>query len=1543
MSLHVNQGGVDGAASGQFDLPGATASTVYIASLLNSLPRWVLKCSSALQGFLQSILANPRRLVCRNTSERCPNLWPMPIPYPECFCKGNESIAGAPAKKLVSMQVVTFSWIVLGRPRKAPDSLALGSRLSAKQWSIVKYLEHLSSDGNTPNSVDAAFMGRAAAKMESMELAVGALARAAAFLQEEEKNYFSCKLSRPDTEYGGRQRMGKIVSRFAGSTSIAARPLIATRLHFPGPPRFDPSEYFDTATRQLYRRPLDFAGNHFEFQGVVPAVRIFADEQNKLAVYEKLAASGRLKPVREVEVRKGFLSGLFSVPKDLERDRMVLDGRPPNVLEDHSNLWCGAMASPTALNSIFIEDDKVLLSSGEDLRDFFYQFAATPQRIVRNTLADPLPLSKAPSVFGEDFSWDEDPVWVGLASLAMGDCMACEYAQCSHVAICLKHQVCISSELITLKDPLPRGLLQVGIIIDDLVVLEQVLRTSLQSIQDGSVQTAADVRLGRAQQGYSEACLETNPKKRFSNQLQSRFWGVEVDGDKGLLRASSTRLWGTMLISLRVAQLGLATISLLESLAGSWIALLGPRRRFLCLMDVIFDALTVEDQKAVVRLSHELKGELLSLAILAPLATMDLRAAFSDKLIATDASLDCIAAVRATIPVHLSKELCRTALVKGRWTKLLNPSEAWQKQHDCLSPDEEVEEPYVIHPLWELCARGFQFSEAWRQKISKKSHINILEAKAFLKEERRLACLQQRARFPTALDSQVCLGALVKGRSSSSGINALLKRNLPYPIGAGIYNFFMYFASKLNRADAPTRDREIPGPDVELPAWVFDSEEVFLQQLDGFLKDCGSSQESVLPFHHLNGGDHVDFSPKSRDGSPKSKRDKAAHRRVSASSSTGGDAVNKDVEQLRPCFFPENDDRSQQQQTLTSSMTTVPEGLGTRPASRRRTPCSSLSEGVIQRLKRFKLEQFVGLKSFDGLRLPGALDLYSGNFNVAKQMVRFGCPWCLTFDIKRSDKEDLLNDELQLELLDLCRCGAFFSVGMAPICASFSRAITPAVRSRRWPKGIPGCSDNMVRKVLAGNRHAAFCLDFMQLAELLSIPFWLENPDTSFIWIQRGYKKFADPASDATFRLAYCRFGTRWKKNTRVATSTKLAGLRMMCQCGGLKHQVLRGYSVEHGMSWTSLAEPYPRGFARLLALACCVDAGWTSPARLNVAGCARIGTLRAGEASHPGPPKRSHGPQYRGSLHDLPILSSQTLAMESRLLSSFIAWCGSEIKSMSCEAIFDAAPLILVYLVKCYGDLMFQRNGSLSNFRHLLLAIQRWKPAVRTIMQPAWDYVARWELQEPVNHRIPVPETLVRAMIVTAWTRKWFAWAAATTIAFYGGGRLGEILKCARQDLLLPCDFLETSATPVFVRLRSFKSRTRQPARVQHLRVVDETACRILSILLRKLPEDAALFETSHYQYRKRWDALLRILNIPSTCRLTPGGLRGGYAVWAYRAGHGIQDIMWSLRLRSQITLEAYLQEAAALNCFATLPADLRSSVIAASKFFSFLPAATF
>ena len=84
-----------------------------------------------------------------------------------------------------------------------------------------------------------------------------------------------------------------------------------------------------------------------------------------------------------------------------------------------------------------------------------------------------------------------------------------------------------------------------------------------------------------------------------------------------------------------------------------------------------------------------------------------------------------------------------------------------------------------------------------------------------------------------------------------------------------------------------------------------------------------------------------------------------------------------------------------------------------------------------------------------------------------------------------------------------------------------------------------------------------------------------------------------------------------------------------------------------------------------------------------------------------------------------------------------------------------------------------------------------------RPLMAEAWDIVARWENQQPVTHRTPVPESMVRAMSAVAWHHGWFSWVGATLISFYGAGRLGEVLRCQRSDLVFPEDLLESPDGP--------------------------------------------------------------------------------------------------------------------------------------------------
>ena len=145
----------DGAGcSSRFYPFGAKASTIKVGSFLNSIPRLLLKTHCGLTDFLRSLVMTPR-LKDSPTSTKSSTTWPMPVPFPEVFRPGaHQRVQMAHLKRLVAMQVVVMDWLVLGMPRSAPRSLCLGQKLSAAQWSVVRMLEFLIVDGNTPEFVD---------------------------------------------------------------------------------------------------------------------------------------------------------------------------------------------------------------------------------------------------------------------------------------------------------------------------------------------------------------------------------------------------------------------------------------------------------------------------------------------------------------------------------------------------------------------------------------------------------------------------------------------------------------------------------------------------------------------------------------------------------------------------------------------------------------------------------------------------------------------------------------------------------------------------------------------------------------------------------------------------------------------------------------------------------------------------------------------------------------------------------------------------------------------------------------------------------------------------------------------------------------------------------------------------------------------------------------------------------------------------------------------------------------------------------------------
>ena len=99
---------------------------------------------------------------------------------------------------------------------------------------------------------------------------------------------------------------------------------------------------------------------------------------------------------------------------------------------------------------------------------------------------------------------------------------------------------------------------------------------------------------------------------------------------------------------------------------------------------------------------------------------------------------------------------------------------------------------------------------SWRWRSP--SHINVLESGAFVTLLRSLMQHGEDLRFTALLDSRVARGSHAKGRSSALALGPSLKKSAALQLSGGLYPSFGFAPTRLNVADAPTRDRDLPLP-----------------------------------------------------------------------------------------------------------------------------------------------------------------------------------------------------------------------------------------------------------------------------------------------------------------------------------------------------------------------------------------------------------------------------------------------------------------------------------------------------------------------------------------------------------------------------------------------------------------------------------------------------------------------------------------------------------------------------------------------------------
>ena len=1595
--------------------------------------RFLTKVGGDFAHFVRSF---HRRPATTSSSGCTARMWPFPLPYPKLMVGSSDlSRDDISFKRGVNLVVAALNWLHLRRPRVCPLECVLFMPLSKLQWKVVRHIELLMRAWKTTECITSENMGRAAAKVENIDELLTRLSTfedgvASTFEESQPSLSGSGWASSTKRIFArGLQRVsgGEFCGVVAAGSSLVAKPLKASRLEFRGVPEFDPSPFLDDLGRFIYEEPMQAALQPHESLVEIPRVKLYGKESEVWALLKKLDSSGRLGAIKESDIYPGYQAGLFSIGKDQSRDRLIFDSRPFNTLECPPGRWIASMASASNLTEFHLEDSEICLVSGTDLREFYYSFKITPERLARNSLLFQTHKDAIRDFqcYTADLDAYDGAIYLGLQTLAMGDTCAVELAQTAHLGVLYQLGLVSEQNLIAMNLSLPRSPCMLGIVIDDLIIFQRIAKGAL--VKD--VPTEAAQKMTLALERFEALGLTPHLGKTFFDSAEAEFWGAHFDGDTGTVRAALKRVIPIWFATIGVVKLGVVTLGLLETLVGCWTSIFLFRRRMLSILNIVYTVLQTNGSAGdVLRLSAALQDELLLCISLAPLAVTYLRARNASHLYASDASSWGFAVVRAELPEWLQGEVHRHRLRKSVWTKLLSPVKKLQRLKGVLPPAEELPEGKMLpsHPIWVELATTLQFRTVKAQATRSGRHINLDELVGMIESERSAAFEHFPSRYFQLADSQVGLGAILKGRSSSAALNDILQQSLPIYLGCSMNGSTGFLPSETNPADDPTRKVPLREPWKSPLPWLDTSSEMSaserLDQMDQWLTTYSTEpwalsglpglQELSKPYEESNSWtararskqywrirkSHTkdrltkkntqfplsspefklvdDFAESlfvktshvaepcgpettSRDDLTPAGEGTCPRDRCYPELAQGPDRVGlvgalvevspirseKDVEHEQPCKdvadSPASCNNSADSATLVpaiheplkpSAESSTDSVLFSFPtACQKGVP--ALSVEAVELLKTVPLEQFVfpsHWKLPPGWRpdFAGYLDLFSGKKGVAKQVASRGDSWSLTFEIEDNPSQDLNGSENRRLVRRLLECKAVHTLGAAITCRSFSRAVRPPVRTRTEPKGLVNISPNMQKKVAEGNDQAIWLAGLVAYCITNSLFFWVENPDLSFLWWLPEWRLLGAHIPSNSFRLDYCTCGCPWKKRTRVFTNLWLKDHCLFCNKTH-SHLRLVGWSKEYGLPWTRLAQEYPRRFCGLLADAILLDNGLIPfRRRMDVAGMARQTNRRIGEAANPGPRRRSgRSRRNLNLLLQTDLVEPQTALLGEKVWKAFRLWSLGRLSSEAFD-VLSSNPATIGLLVESYGKFLFSEGQSLYILRQLITYIQRCSPMLRGAMAIPWQLVNKWEIVEPLKHRTPMPLVIYRAMVSVAFIWRWYRLAAICMLTFEGLCRPGETLNAVRADLLLCRDLVVEDAATIFLRIGKPKGRRRGIGTVQHTKISNLQLAKFLDWLMGDLDRRSPLYPGSPGAFRKRWDAILSWLNVPTQLALTPASLRSGGAIAAYRCDTELTKIMWTMRVRNIDTLQHYLQEMGAASIFAELPKCSRERI---------------
>lgn len=536
-----------------------------------------------------------------------------------------------------------------------------------------------------------------------------------------------------------------------------AVPLVADRVSLPS--QAGTASLLDLLPPDLtkqYSSPADLLRPADEVRTAPRAMMCSHSEYVKLLT--RMSAAGML----DFSLEAKCVNGIFCVPKDGDSLRLIIDARPANAVfvePDHVHL-----PTPDLVARLQAPKDSHLFVAKVDLDNFYHRLRLPdwlrPYFALPPVLSDELGLQER---FGPGVK-----IFPVCTTLPMGWSHSVRVAQAVHENILNMYTRLSSCDRISFTTDLLLNRLRHQVYVDDLILYGPD-KDDLIAAQDEYLSVVQSkglpAKMSKVVRPTADAveCL-----------------GLEADGRELTVGLSATKLHQLCESTRAVLASGVSTGLDLSRLIGKWTWACLVARPALSVFSAVYRFVQCAGRR-VYSLWPSVRRELSTMMGLTPLLYADFNLNWFPRTVATDAS----SSGQGVVVSSVTPEIVQQRLASDSGVNLSSvPSQPLLK--------------HMSTSRWTTIV-----SSIWRRH----EHINSLEIRAVSTAVRWALSFPDsiRSRLLVCSDSQVAIGAITKGRSSSRQLLPRLRSLAALLLASGLRLYTVWVPSEANPADEPSR------------------------------------------------------------------------------------------------------------------------------------------------------------------------------------------------------------------------------------------------------------------------------------------------------------------------------------------------------------------------------------------------------------------------------------------------------------------------------------------------------------------------------------------------------------------------------------------------------------------------------------------------------------------------------------------------------------------------------------------------------------------